>query len=163
MKSNTVLIKVEGGNASVVRRPNHIIVRITDHDRPGTLKENTEFHTTPPKERFKSCYTQLIKEGQLLIKEFYRDMCSVFPYWSFDVRDSRLFHGINIEGTQCQWLLSSDGLELIHSDGEQIKLDCLEKDEVIDFADSLLLDWDQLLKELKIYGDEIKSRTANKA
>ncbi len=163
MKSNTVLIKVEGGNASVVRRPNHIIVRITDHDRPGTLKENTEFHITPPKERFESCYEQLIEEGQLVIAEFTEAMLAVFPYWSFDVRDSRLFHGINIEDTQCQWLLSSDGLELIHSDGEQIKLDCLEKDEVIDFADSLLLDWDQLLKELKIYGDEIKSRTANKA
>lgn len=164
MKSNTVFIRIVGGNAAIAYAPDHFKVIIYGYDgvANGSCVEKIK-HTHITKDRFESCYTQLIKEGQLLIKEFCRDMCSVFPYWAFDVRDSRLFHGINIEGTQCQWLLSSDGLELIHSDGEQIKLDCLEKHEVIDFADSLLLDWDQLLKELKIYGDEIKSRTANKA
>lgn len=164
MKSNTVFIRIVGGNAAIAYAPDHFKVIIYDYDgvANGSCVEKIK-HTFNTKQRFTSCYAQLEQEGQLLIKEFYRNMCSVFPYWSFDVRDSRLFHGINIEGTQCQWLLTADGLELMHSDGEQIKLDCLEKDEVIDFADSLLLDWDQLLKELKIYGDEIKSRTANKA
>lgn len=163
MKSNTVLIKVEGGIATPLWYPEHITILIRDYDDDNEQKISSSKIKSITKDRFTSCYTQLIKEGQLLIKEFYRDMCSVFPYWSFDVRDSRLFHGIDIEGTQCRWLLSSDGLELIHSDGEQIKLDCLEKHEVIDFADSLLLDWDQLLKELKIYGDEIKSGPAYQA
>lgn len=165
MKSNTVLIKVEGGNASVVRRPNHIIVRITDHDRPGTLKENTEFHITPPKERFSSCYAQLEQEGQLVIGEFQLVLLEAFPlYWDAEFRNSCTdLDDIVIQGTHCLWVVSSTGLELVHSDGEQIKLDCLEKHEVIDFADSLLLDWNQLLKELKIYGDKIKSGTAYKA
>ena len=164
MKSNTVFIRIVGGNAAIAYAPDHFKVIIYDYDgvANGSCIEKIK-HTFNVKQRFESCYAQLEQEGQLLIKEFYREMCSVFPYWNDDLRNERLSVDIRITGTQCQWLLTADGLELVHSDGEQIKLDCLEKDEVIDFADSLLLDWDQLLKELKIYGDKIKSGVINKA
>ena len=165
MKSNTVLIKVEGGIATALWYPDHITILLRNYDDDNEQKISNAKIKTTTKQRFTSCYTQLIEEGRLVLAEFKRAMLKAFPlYWDENFRNSCTdMDDLVIRGTQCLWLITSDGLELVHSDGEQIKLDCLEMDEIVDFADSLILDWDELLKELKKHGNKIKSGVTNKA